>query len=705
MGVVASSVYVVIPTNQPKTRQLKMQAPGITRRPFVNDGGPNLSLPEPTKFSAFSPSWEAEEQILLAEGEVPEPPRGDWLNQVPVPKQAAVVQQPPPRIVASILTPSPSAVAPAPPRKVALQQQSTAHRRQQAYPETVVITPIQHPSVVLQPRSISRRVYPQPGHLLDYVPQLGISAEYPALSSVCTTEVEASDVESMLSSASEVESLGDAWDAMEVAKIRGGVVGICESLSEFDFMCPHCVSLDVVNAATETTTTTDRVYGPIVCFSCCPRRAHYSCMVRNSAAHELARHNVPACLECLRPSDLAPHQHVVQRYANQLPAKTPVIASSSNTSSNAGGRISSLWARYDTLSTHLRQQGLIKGMQEFVASTDRSKPPCLDAERIMQLGIDMRGLLAAGWSLETIVAEFKLWRLDDPAWTQLRFNRNILLELGEADLVFFMQTFNLHPYEVRRDFQIRKSHLWRSAQQRRMAGRGSSDGRSPAESGSMQHRAAYENDLSKAVSQRFQKEQRAIQNAKTLGANRRMLATDEVCSHYGFIKPRCLAILGFNVHHLLVMGFDKTHFQNFGYYTMHDWVFHLGFRKSHWERLRLHKNDFGGRGVFANLTGWNTDVLLKRWKITPNERYAMGLLTDLELEEGTRPTPPPPITKEPMAQRQARESLAAPRMRYMPHREPGMTRRPHPSRAMRQPSRRSRHTNNQTQHLRHNYGI
>ena len=696
--------------------QLDLQLPTpAVRRSFVN-GEPSHH----PRLSALAPSWEAEEQVLM-EGEVPEPPRSDWLNHVPVPAQQ--ISMPAPQLIAtSVATPPPP-----PSRQVTSQKQITTQRQQPYHPQAVAIMPIQ-PSVVLQPRRdlltepqvvfraklatsgrgtprITRN-YPQPGHMLDYQTQIGTSAEYPALSSVCTTEVEASDVESIASSASvsEMEPLGDAWDAMEVAKMRGGVVGLCESLSEFDFMCPHCVSLDVVATGGGANAST-RAHGPIVCFSCCPRRAHYSCMVRNSTAHELARHDVPACLECLRPSDLAAHQQVVLRYAKQLPAKIPSTADATTTTTNAGGgggvsgRISSLWATYDTLSTYLRQQGLIKGMQEFVTSDDRSKPPCLDAERILKLGIDMRGLLRAGWSLATIVAEFKMYRLDDLAWTQLGFDRNVLLELGEADLVFFMQTFNLHPYEVRRDFQIRLSHLWRSAQQRRMAGRGSSDGRSPSEA---LHRSAASADLSTAVSHHFS----VINNAKARGPDRGMCATGAICDQYGFIKPSCLAILGFNMHHLLAMGFDKTHFQNFGFYTMHDWLLHLGFRKTHWRLLRLHKNDFGRGGVFANLTGWNTDRLLKRWQISPNERYAMGLLTDSELENGTRPTQTVGRAPRRHPQRSVAAAAAAPRhqqIQYMPHREAPASRRPHPSRAMRPPERRSRHRSRNN--LRRDYGM
>lgn len=666
--------------------QINAAAASTMKRPFVNDGpsgtrpdqqsdaAVSLRQPEPAPSpswgsknrqrsvakgdtsccqSSKSPSgtWEAEEQVIL-EGTVPEPPRASDFHVAPIQYSAPVR----PLVVVSA-----AATAAAAPR------------------QALTRAPIN---------------YPQVGHLLACPTHADAEAIYPALSSVCTTDVEASDVESMISSASAaaslMEPLGDAWDAMEVAKTRGGVVGLCESLSEFDFVCPHCVSLETGNQ-----TDPPPPHGPIVSFSCCPRRAHYSCMVRNSTAHELARHKVPACIQCLRPADLASHQKIVQRYATQLPITPPVAVVSPETAAAAGGsRIANLWATYDTLSTHLRQQGLVKGIQEFITSDDRSKPPCLDAERIMKLGIDMRGLLRAGWSLETIVAEFKLYHLDDPTWARLGFDRNTLLELGEADLVFFMQTFNLHPYEIRRDFQIRLCHLWRSAQQRRMAGRGSSDGRSPAEARCV----PSEHDLSTAVSQRFA----VIDNAKAKGANRAMRATDAICDQTGFIKPRCLAILGFDLHHLLVMGFDKTHFQNFGYYTMHDWMFHLGFRKTHWKLLRLHKNDFGGRGVFAALTGWNTDLLLKRWEITPNERYAMGLLTDSELENGTRPTVPNLAprrhTQRPVA------APVSPHNRYIPHREPQASRRRHPSRAMRRIATRGpRYATNHN--LRRNYGI
>lgn len=467
-----------------------------------------------------------------------------------------------------------------------------------------------------------------------------------AVSEDSETESDIASEASAYRSAQAAQSM-DAYDALARARLKGGVVGLREDLSEYDFVCPHCVRMEPVPTG-----------GPIVSFSCCSRRAHYSCMARIPNIHELASQNVPPCIQCLRPSRLPSHQIVLDRYRKAMQSEGRLSTTtggggggakrpSKGANKKRKGRLGALWNSYDALSAHMRQRGLVAGLGDFVRSEDRTKPPEMNWERAVEQGLDARALLAAGWSLETIAEEFRLYDLDDEEWkTKLGFDRNVLLELPDTDLMYLMSAYSVHPYQLRHRFGVRLPDLWRSADRRRAGGgRGSSSrSRSPG-----QGQGGPTVD-SAAVKARLDSDRRASEGKEARGPARGFETTETICAHHGVLSPRQMAILGFDAHQLIIMGFSKDHFGNFRWFSMDDWITHLGFRKPHWSLLRLTRADFGPQGVFAGLQGWNLDTLMQRWNTSPTELCEMGVVTPDQLKGLLAPaSPPAPAAASPPA--------------------------------------------------------
>lgn len=614
-------------------------------------------------------SWERTQQQQHQQeelGPAPQPPKAsDFVVQAPIRAHVvARVAQAAPRARVQ----APLQARPVPVQHRPLYQPPPAH-----FPHLDRIVSAPSPVTYMSPQY---RQYPDlhpvtaaaPPATTHYPPRMVASLAHPSapvLSAASTstsssnsanaaseTETE-TDTDSEIASeaAAYVNRSRDAYDALERARRKGGVVGLRESLSPYDFTCPHCVDMQPERSA-----------GAIVSFSCCLRRAHYSCMSSIQNIHELARQGVPACIQCLRPAKLLPHQVVLDRYREELTrlgqiqanqAKKPRPPKKVGRESDRKGRMASLWTLYEKLGTSLSQRGLVAGIKDVIKPDEqRSNPPMLDVQRMVEQGITTRDLLRAGWNLETIAEELELHRIAeedeyDEDWKRIGFDRNALLELGDADMLYLMSAYDLHPYQLRRHFDIRLYHLWRSAERRRMGGRGSSSrSRSPADlssSGGGGGGAAQGNGqgLGQAVQARFKSADRAEKNKRARGAARDFRTTEQICQHHGVLSPRQLAILGFDLHHMLVMGFSKDHFRNFPYFTMDDWITHLGFRKPHWNLLRLCKEDFAPkRGCFAGLVGWKLDTLKNRWGASPNELCEMGMITDEQVNGMLDPSPP-----------------------------------------------------------------
>lgn len=489
----------------------------------------------------------------------------------------------------------------------------------------------------------------------------------PELSSAATSEVE-SDTSSVFSSASSAAASRnrprrallrskadtvvseDVYDARDRARDKGGVVGLLENLSEFDFVCPHCVQIDANRRQLATVT-----------FSCCSRRAHYKCMARIPNVHHLALIGVPACIQCLRPSDLPSFQAQLEFHHDDLQSERapegPALKTDDDDDDEKQGPLTGVeraWNTYTALGSYLKQKGMIKGVGAFLRSQDRTKPPQMDWDQAIHSGVDAQTLFKAGWSLQTIANELRLGRLDDSDWKdKLRFDRHTVLESRCTDMLYLMRHFELHPYELRAHFHIKLRDLWNTAERRRKSSRGeasrgssgsnSQNSQSGSQSPTADARSSQENQqaLEEALQARAQEKGLVDGGAAAAAARGYEQTTEDLCEKQGVLSPRKLAILGFDLHHMLVMGFNKDHFVNFSCFTMDDWLTHLGFRKPHWGILRLSKDDFAQpSGVVANLPGWRLDTLMERWATTPTELYEMGVLDPKQIQQLLHPSIP-----------------------------------------------------------------
>ena len=451
-------------------------------------------------------------------------------------------------------------------------------------------------------------------------------------------------------------------DARDLARSKGAVVGLCKHLSEFDFVCPHCLR-DPYEQRTEST----------VEFVCCARRAHYACLCRIPDLHQLAKAKVPACIQCLRPEDLPPFDAVLQRYHNNNgtgdqngQAKHQDNGGDGGGGGNEGSsrtreRLVEIWKAYNALGAHLKEKGMVKGISAFLRSEDRTRLPEMDWETAVETGINIRTLFAAGWSLKTIMDEFCLPDLQHPDWQdKLQFDRNALLEMRHSDMLHLVSRYNLHPFELRRQYRIRLQHLWASAESRRntqsRGSRGSRNKSPPPNDPLPQKTSGLDYyleghtlspaQLESEVQRRFRNEQRAAQGLRIDAKDRTYQTTEQICRHLGVLSPKQLATLGFDLHHMIIMGFSKNHFLNFPWFSLDDWLTELGFRRPHWAILRLTRQDLEPGGLLHGLVGWRLETLMHRWHLQPNDLLDMGVVDSRQLQQLLTPaTPslPPPF--------------------------------------------------------------
>lgn len=500
-----------------------------------------------------------------------------------------------------------------------------------------------HNLVALRGRSLASGIYNR-APLVSPLP-----SELPS-----STEWEEEEESEVLSEAAAYVRAGrERRRVVEEARERGGVVGLRRELAHLDFLCPHCLRDDFEDGGR-----------PLVAYSCCERRAHYSCVVRNHCSDAMGRRDMVACIQCMRPADLPPHETVLEYYAAQEAQRRQQRGEGAR---GAG----LLWDAYEALAARLKRRKVIERMGEVLRTEDRSAPPEIDVEAALERGLKAHDMLQAGWALETLVGQLGLADLDDPMWGRLEFSRNTLLDLDLPDLLFFMRHFEVHPYELRRRFDIRLHHLWRSAERRKA--RGGAGRRSSSRGASRPSRspgalspgaaAAMTEGLADEVAARLAREQ-AVAGvprgaAESEGMRGRGLATTEaLCDRFRSLSPRKLAVLGFDLHHMIAMdsGFVKTLFRNFHLFTMRDWVEHLGFRRPHWTILQLDPRDFTSpHGVFRCLDphgtkGWRLDVLMTQyWAVSPDDLRDMGIVTTHRL--ASMLAPPPPAQPRPRPQR------------------------------------------------------
>lgn len=572
--------------------------------------------------------------------DAPKPPPQDFVESLRHQEQASPPQEA-------------SVAAPVPQRQSAVVQYAPRHVPQYA-PQYAPQQPLSYPALsqvygrpVGKKRNVSGRSTASARRRRAHNPYMP-KATAPDLSSAAVSEVD-SDTASLVSSLSSTSSTSKYRSGKGGVREKGGVVGLMENLSEFDFVCPHCVKRDV-----------DRHSLVTVSFPCCSRRAHYKCMARVSNVHNLAQSGVPACIQCLRPSDISSFQVRLEAYHRALPQTDDGDQDDSDEESDEDGAISAsakrlkqAWSAYNALGAYLKQRGMVKGIGAFLRSDDRTKPPQIDWDQATSSGVDTKTLLKAGWSLETVTEEL-LERASGRDWkAKLRLDRNTVLDMRLSDMIYMMRYFELHPYELRADFGIKLRDLWTSSDRRHQAGStaGSSSSSRGSMSGSQSPRAANGEGRQGALSS-----QEALEEALQTRAHERGLTynggdataqrsydqtTDQICEQQGVLSPRKLAVLGFDLHHMIIMGFCKDHFANFPAFTLDDWLTHLGFRKPHWGILRLSKDDFTApSGILSDLPGWRLDILMQRWGTTPTELLQMGVLDPKQLQQILHPSLP-----------------------------------------------------------------
>lgn len=459
----------------------------------------------------------------------------------------------------------------------------------------------------------------------------------PLQSVATTTTFEDSESEVLSEAAAYVKRGRERRRVVEKARERGGVVGLRDEITSLEFLCPHCLRDDFDDSGR-----------PLAVYSCCGRRAHYSCVVRNHCSDAMGRRDMVACIQCMRPADLPSHETILEYYAEQEAQRRQRQGEGGGGGGERGAGV--LWDAYEALAERLKRRKVVEHLREFLRTEDRSAPPEIDVEAALEKGLKIHDMLQAGWSLETVVEQLGLTSLDDNTWARLEFTRTVLLGLGVADLLFFMRRFEVHPYDLRRRFDIRLHHLWRSAERRKARG-GAGRRSSSSGGGSRQSRSPgvpaeeYGVDpatggLASAVADQLVREQRAAGVRSTAAAGglraRGLATTEALCDRFQSLSPRKLAIMGFDLHHMITMdsGFVKTLFRNFHLFTMRDWVEHLGFRRPHWTILQLDPRDFTSpHGVFRCLDpqgvlGWRLEVLMNQyWNVSPDDLRDMGIVT------------------------------------------------------------------------------
>ena len=434
-----------------------------------------------------------------------------------------------------------------------------------------------------------------------------------------------------------------------------GLFGIKESLSEWDAMCPYCLTKDDEN--------TEQVSRHLNCL-CCSRITHLGCLLQNPCELALALRPISSCISCMRPKETCHHEIILKTYEDRI-GDNPDDASgvhenyysdgsstdesSSESSSSSSGTIavpskkkggnsdaennpmrsavrSQLRSgykniRYSALETVMKANGIKKSIQNMFVSTGiipSQTPRALDRRLASTQGITMRMLMMeAGWSLAEVVEEFHITKSSDEIWQKLKFDRNTLLDMPLKDMLYFMKKFDFHPYQLRKIFEINFRDLFESSMRRRDSPNATSVEGSLASS--------TPKDLGPTLFQ-----DHAYENSFRQTAN--------LCHHHCVLSPDQLAVLGFNFHHLIVMGLSsKDDLLRFTHFSLADWVDKLGFKPPHWEILGFHKEDFSEGSALASLRGWDLiELLSNHWKVNPTERMAMGCLGQEEMDRNLR---------------------------------------------------------------------
>lgn len=452
-----------------------------------------------------------------------------------------------------------------------------------------------------------------------------------------------------------------------------GLFGIKESLSEWDAMCPYCLTKDDEN--------TEQVSRHLNCL-CCSRITHLGCLLQNPCELALALRPISSCISCMRPKETCHHEIILKTYEDRIGdrpddasgvhenyysdgSSTDESSSESSSSSatiavprkkKGGGnsdaennpmrsavrqqlRSGYKNIRYSALETVMKANGIKKSIQKmFVSSVGiipSQTPRVLDRRLASTQGITMRMLMMeAGWSLAEVVEEFHITKSSDEIWQKLKFDRNTLLDMPLKDMLYFMKEFDFHPYQLRKIFEIHFRDLFESSMRRRDSPNATSVEGSLASS--------PPKDLGPTLFQ-----DHAYENSFRQTAN--------LCHHHRVLSPDQLAVLGFNFHHLIVMGLSsKDDLLRFTHFSLADWVDKLGFKPPHWEILGFHKEDFSEGSALASLRGWDLiELLSNHWKVNPTERMSMGCLgqdeMDRSLREGLNRTAPViPVKTEPI---------------------------------------------------------
>lgn len=353
---------------------------------------------------------------------------------------------------------------------------------------------------------------------------------------------------------------------------KSKIVGVFDARpDDEDFLCAHCVRPNI-----------EEYRGFVVTFICCPRRSHYACLRNNPIADALGSGlytqgdagievSVP-CLSCLRPERLIPHKRRLEMYHNYYSDQPPERSGSGGTAS----KLLKLFQRRKTATA---------------TADEADSGPDLTGFTMKQL------IVKHGMSLEDIVEHFNLCRIDEddeedgPIWEGLAFDKELLLSplISERDALCYMRRFAVHPYKLRWLFGITLGDLC-------------------------------------IESESEQKTIRSYMNSRLHEA------TAIICKKYGLITPTKLAILGFDLHHMLQMGFEKSHFFRFPAFSLHDWINVLGFVKPHWRLLGFTREDVTPGGAFhAHARGWNLENIFTQWKLNPADMEQMGLLNVQQL--------------------------------------------------------------------------
>jgi hypothetical protein len=431
---------------------------------------------------------------------------------------------------------------------------------------------------------------------------------------------------------------------------------------EEDQGCAHCAK-----------PSPDQYLGYVTHYSCCDRRSHTICVVSNPTARDLllgkfegapdgetgcsveniVKNNIRTpCLSCLRPANLIAHQELLDAYAKFFESLAqPEPHTDSNTKNSTATQAIERDKRpadaEQRKSKHVGGSGLFNRLfgkaQPAVdgyenhgdnsSSSDNNSDDSDDDDGTSAV-VSIRELLAQGRSLESVAAEYKLNRIDDEYeidWERMQFTKETLLSLGSEDLLFYMRNYRVHPYRLRWKFDITLADLWVN-------------------------------------------DEAQIRAVRDYARHHHMKAgTEDLCAHFRLLTPTKLALMGFDTHHLIQMGFTKDGFLRFPAFTLQDWTRTLGFAKPHWWLLKFSKADF-----LDHITddapigrGWNFMNLRREWQLDIVDLQTMGMVDDENLLSQLRDTSDHHHHHHRHTTEEVVPLMNAPRGRRPPMRNPG----------------------------------